>query len=548
MNDLLRSPLGPAIILLLAGLLLRVFTSPRRVSTLAVLTLVPLAATVVLLTGLRNSGAAVRELVWWPLVVPPLRVLWALDGWNWLALVLLLIVGSTAVLLTWQLPGKRSGAFHGLSFALLGAAALTVVSDNLLALSGAWVATDILLVARARGSRAQANPAPVWLEVAGSLLLLMAIGITSITVASTTLATARLPAEAIALLLLVAALRMAAYPLHLWLTPSGFARDRGTQLLINGLGLVTGAWLLGRLLSLGAGAVLANPVWPPLLVAVTLMAGLAAWLGQERDRFALLSSGRAAWLWMIVAMAPAAWGRDALAWALASVVLGLGLLAVGQAINEQWRWRVPLAIAALTLAGAPLTVGMPARALIQMPNLALALLVIVADGLAVAAVLDSWKARSEPAASPAASDLQLDSRTVNWPTVRLLLALGLVIVPNLLWSVQPTRLAASAALTTALSWGQLLRQLGVLPLLAVVLAVALGVGFYQLVHQPDFAARRWPKRLAVAVDLSWALSGLSWLILWVELGWRNALLVVEGEGYLGWVALLLLLAVLIVQL
>ena len=148
MNDLLRSPLGPAIVLLVASALLRVFASPRR--ALALLTLAPLAASFILVTSLRASGVAVRELTWWPLVTPPLRVLWALDGWNWLALTLLLVVGGAAVLLTWQLPGKRAGAYHGMSFALLGAAALTLVSDNLLALSGAWVATDILLVARAR--------------------------------------------------------------------------------------------------------------------------------------------------------------------------------------------------------------------------------------------------------------------------------------------------------------------------------------------------------------------------------------------------------------
>ena len=397
MNDLLRSPLGPAIVLLFASALLRAVASPRR--ALAALTLAPLVASFVLLMILRSSGVAVRELIWWPLVTPPLRVLWALDGWNWLALALLLFVGGTAVLLTWQSPGKRSGAYHGMSFALLGAAALTLVSDNLLALSGAWVATDILLVARARGSRAKGNTAPVWLEVAGSLLMLMAIGITSISAATASLATARLPAEAIALLLVVAALRMAAYPLHLWLAPSGSGRDRGTQLLLNGLALVTGAWLLGRVFVLGAGAWFSNPLWLPLLIFLTLLAGLAAWTSRERDRLALLSSGRATWLWVMVALAPAASARDTLGWAMTGVVLGLALLAVGQAINEEWRWRVPMALAALTLAGLPLTAGMPARALIQTPHLALLLLLAVADGLAVATALASWKITPQPAST-----------------------------------------------------------------------------------------------------------------------------------------------------
>lgn len=548
MNELLRSPLGPALILLLAAVLLRVVSSPRRSYVLAILTLAPLSAAFVLLMVLSSSGVAVRELIWWPLVVPPVRVLWALDGWNWLALILLLILGGCAVLLTWRLPGKRSGAFHGLSFALLGAAALTVVSDNLLALSGAWVATDILLVARVRGSRAQVNPAPVWLEVAGSLLMLVAIGITSINVATTTLATARLPDETMALLLVIAGLRMAAYPLHVWLAPSGFERDRGTQLLINGLGLVTGAWLLGRVFSLGAGAWLSNPVWPPLLVALALIAGLVAWSGSQRDRLAMLSSGRATWLWLVVALTPIAAGRDALGWALVSVVLGLSLVAVGQTINEQWRWRLPLVLAAITLAGVPLTTGMPPRAWIEPSNLALWLFIVVADGLAVASAFDEWRQPqpAKPAAVMLASPLR--GAPINWPLVRLLTALGLAMVPNLLWGLQPTSLAASAGFNAAPSFWQLLAQFGLSQVIAVGLALALGVSLYQLAQQPDAALKRGRKRLAAVGGLTWALDGIHWLLFWTAAVWRNALLIVEGEGYLGWIVILLLLALLVVQL
>jgi hypothetical protein len=534
---------------LFASALLRVVASPRRALVLALLTLAPLAASFVLLMDLRSSGVAVRELTWWPLVTPPLRVLWALDGWNWLGLALLLIVGGSAVLLTWQLPGKRSGAYHGMSFALLGAAALTMVSDNLLALSGAWVATDILLVARARGSRAQGNTAPVWLEVAGSLLLLMAIGITSITVASTTLAAARLPDEAMALLLVVAALRMAAFPLHLWLAPSGAGRDRGTQLLINGLGIVTGGWLLGRVFVLGAGAWFSNPLWPPLLIFLALVAGLAAWTSRERDRLALLSSGRATWLWLVIALAPTATARDALGWAMAGVILGLALLAIGQAINEEWRWRVPVTLAAITLAGLPLTAGMPARALFEPVHLALLLLLVVADGLAVATALASWKTAAPTPAAPSGQPAsQLRLLPIDWPVARLLIASGLAVVPNVLWGVQPARLAVLAGFSSILSLGDLLRELGLLQLLAIAGALALGVGFYQLTQLPDSLFRQWQNRLSTAAGLGWMLAGLGWLMQWIELGWRNALLVVEGEGYLGWVVLVVLLAALVVQL
>ena len=121
----------------------------------------------------------------------------------------MLLAGSGAVLLTWRAPGKRSGAYHGHSCGLLGAAALTVVSDNLLTVSAIWVATDILLVARARGSRAQGGATPVWLEVTGSLLMLVAIGITSSSLAAATLTAVALPPETMILLLGVAAVLLA---------------------------------------------------------------------------------------------------------------------------------------------------------------------------------------------------------------------------------------------------------------------------------------------------------------------------------------------------
>jgi len=122
------------------------------------------------------------------------------------------------------------------------------------------------------------------------------------------------------------------------------------------------------------------------------------------------------------------------------------------------------------------------------------------------------------------------------------------VVPNLLWGLQPARLAVQANFGSVLSLGALLRQLGLLHLLAIVAALLLGVGFYQLAQQPDSLFEKWQKRLAAAAGLGWILAGLGWLLQWIELGWRNALLVVEGEGYLGWVVLALLLAVLVVQL
>ena len=551
MNDLLLSPLGPALILLAGSILLRIVASPRRASVLALLTLVPLGLTFALLLRMQTVGVAPWQSTWWPLVTPQIQVRWALDGWNWLALVMVVLVGSCAVLLTWRLPGKRAGAYHGLSMLFLAAAAITVVSDSLLSLSAAWVATDIVLVARARGGRPQSAAAPFWLEVSGSLLVMVAIGITSLPAATASLATAPLSSEALALLLIAAAVRMAAYPLHLWLAPSSVPRDRGTQLLINGVGLATGAWLLGRCYSLGAAYWLNNPIWPPLLAVAALAASLAAWSGNRRDRLAMLGSGRATWLWFLLALAPAAAGRDALGWGMVSVLLGLMLLAIGQSINEQWRWHLPLAVAALTLAGVPLTTGMPARALAGPVNLLLAFLLVITSSLTVACVFLSWSpAHDSVAADPssrASTAVWLAGGHVNWPVFRLLLALGLALVPSLLWGLQPTRLAESAGFGTVLSLGQLLQKLGLIRLIESFVVVALAIGLAQALRQPENHPELWRTRLATITGLGWALQGLRWIAKWGEIGWRNALGVVEGEGYFGWIILFLVLAWLIIR-
>lgn len=551
MNDYLQSPLGPALILLVGSVLLRLVASPRRASLLALLTLVPLGLTIAWLLRVQTTGVVTAASTWWPLVTPQLQVLWALDGWNWLALVLLTLVGACAILLTWRLPGKRAGAFHGLSMLLLAAASLTVVSDSLLALSGAWVATDIVLVARARGGRPQAETAPFWLEVSGSVLVLVAIGIASQSASTSSLAAAPLPPETLALLLIAAAVRMAAYPLHLWLAPASVPRDRGTQLLITGVGLATGAWLLGRGYSLGAASWMANPLWLPLLAVAVLAAGFSAWAGKRADRLAMLGSGRATWLWLTLALAPVLAGRDALGWGLVSVLLSLMLLAVGQSINEQWGWRLPLFLAALTIAAFPLTTAMPAMALVGSIDLLTMFLLVVANSLAVACVFLSWNMPAGPDSTavayraPAANGAA--PGRVNWPVIRLLLALGLAIIPSLLWGIFPGRLAESAGFATTFSLGQVFQQLNLIQLAMPVVVLALAFGLAQLLRQPESHPELWRSRLAAVTGLTWVLDGLRWLAKWVEIGWRNALNVVEGEGYLGWIVLFAALAWLIIR-
>ena len=100
MNEYLLSPLGPALILLAGSILLRIVASPRRASVLALLTLVPLGLTFALLLHMQTVGAAPWQSTWWPLVTPQIQVLWALDGWNWLALAMVVLVPRTLLYMT----------------------------------------------------------------------------------------------------------------------------------------------------------------------------------------------------------------------------------------------------------------------------------------------------------------------------------------------------------------------------------------------------------------------------------------------------------------
>lgn len=546
MDQFILSPVGPALLLLVTGVLLRVMPQIRRSSVLAVFVLVPLAAALLLLIRLRVTSVPDLQAIWWPLVIMPLRVRWVLDGWNWLMTFLLLVSGICAVLLTWRLPGARASAYHGLSLLLLATAAFTVISGNLLVLSGVWVATDVLLVARSRGSQFQKRVIAGGLVAIGSLLLFLAIGITNLGAATASLGSARLPAESVALLLVVAALRMAAYPFHTWLMPGQGGRDRGTQLLLGAVGLITGGWLLGQVYASGAAYWFTNPIWQSLLVACVLGAGIAAWASTGVERFAFLTSSRSSWIWLSMVLAGPVLGRSVLAWSLVTVVFGLALVAVGIAIRDMWRWRVPLLLAIGLLAGVPLLAGFTVRALAAPTNLLTWLLVVLAEALALSSVIaDGWWPGAQPARADAAKLTQaagfLGAR-LNWPMIRMMLAFGLLSVPVLLWGIQPGALSSLAGFPLAPSLGELLAAIRPSQWLALVLSLALAVGLAWTSGHAQGPLLRWRPQLAHVTGLSWALDGLLWAWSWLGEAARPVFAIVEGEGYWGWVLMILLLA------
>jgi hypothetical protein len=230
-----------------------------------------------------------------------------------------------------------------------------------------------------------------------------------------------------------------------------------------------------------------------------------------------------------------------------AAVLGLMLFTVGQAINDQWGWRPPIAIAAATLAGVPLTAGMPAQALSVPRNLLIFLLLAIGNGLALSCVLGQRyptpRAGNQELLGESQSSLRGNPlRRVNWPVFRLLTAFGLASVPILLWGIRPEAVAELAGFGRILSFAEMLRELGLAGLILVAASLGLGLALGRLADQPDTSLQEARARITQATGLAWVrpvgLAALSWL----QTGWRSLLLVLEGEGYFGWLVLLVLVA------
>jgi hypothetical protein len=176
---------------------------------------------------------------------------------------------------------------------------------------------------------------------------------------------------------------------------------------------------------------------------------------------------------------------------------------------------------------------------------------LAANGLALACVALGWESLAETATpAPGQEPMARFSPrgiTLNWPIARLLSAFGLAAVPAILWGLQPESLARLAGFGSAPSLGRLLGDLGLTGLLFVALSLVLGTGLSQLLRQPLTNPSLWRPRVAQLTSLSWVLAGLRWGLAWIEAGWRNVLAVFEGEGYVGWLALVAFLAWLIIQ-
>jgi hypothetical protein len=539
----------------------------RRPSWLTGVALFFVAIAAWLLWGLRTQAEfPIYSRPWQPLLQGGANLVWIGDGWNWYSAGLVLLLGGCGILLDWSVGGSASGRisasgyrYSGSAMAVhlgfLGTALLFVGSGNLLTVILTWVMMDLLMLVRSalrpedtalslavtvRDNRAKG------LSLLGALLLLVGLLPAGLTGPGQPLDGGELPPETAFLMLLAAAIRAGAYPFHLWLLPTENERvDLAERLLDQMVPVVCGLWLLGWTVSLGGDEILLSPEALTIIILSLLGSAIAAWTAPDQPNhttFVLITSAGLAGLAGALAYND---GPRALIWPTTAFALGGGLWLIGERVWQEWGWQVPVSVGALALTGVPFTPGFltqPAlsRLLSAEPGfLPLFGLFVIAQTFQIAALLRSWGAQRRDAAmlQPAA-------------VARLLAACVMLGLPLAFAGFLPQTIATLASMPEAIP-----QRLGNPPnvvadgLVWITLGLPLLLGIGLAVARPHFwnVLGQWPGRISHFTRLEWLFQASWWSVNRASEIWGNAVGVVEGAGYMGWLAVFALLGYLLIN-
>jgi len=552
LKTLFLHPLGPALTMALGALVLhwgpgatRAIVRFRRASAPArsasslrsfpwslVSLLCALAAGVVLVLLRVPPARASLRWAWQPLTVAGSALDWRLDGWNWLAALLILLLTLTALLLQEDVTAGDGRPARTLG---LGAAGVAFVfAGNVVTLASCWVLLDAALALRLRPGVDDESAGRAWglLSLAGLIPLgvLVLLGESG---ARMTLIGGQFDQVELALLWLAALIRAGVYPLHFWLSGSG-RLDAGDRVALHLIGPTAGLWLLARVHEAAGPGWLRRPEWVALGALALLGSALVAWIVEDRGtRWRWVAINRAS-LVVMAASTAGVTGPSALLWSLITFSLGCALLAVGQATRRRWGWTLPAWLGVLTVWGLPGTPGFLARAALTLPAeipVAIPLfgLVLVAETL-LAAALWECAAGAEPPAP------------LTWGTfLSLGGALALLAAPLIAWGAAPRQLMALAGLPeTGGSFPTLLQVLAGARRsvwIGLTLSGAAGIGIGLLRRRIFAGMRGWQQGVAAIVSLEWLYQGVSLVLALAASGLRYFAVLGEGEGYLGWLAL-----------
>jgi hypothetical protein len=375
------SPIGPTIRAALANL-----TFSQVMTLLALLTVALAAADLIWLRQLAAraatsapaaaawaaSSASHLHWAWQPLAVAGSEMDWWLDGWSWLVALLLLLLTATTLILGQSTPrpeGADLPTIRRIPRTLwLSAAALAFVfSANVLTLASCWVLLDGALALRMRSNDSEQPAGRAWslLSLSGLAVLIVLLLLGEHGI-HTALASGPFDRTELGLLWLAALVRAGVYPFHLWLTGHE-SLDLGDRTALHLIAPLTGLWLLARVHEVAGPNWLRRPEWAALGALALLGSALAAWTTDDpQRRWRWIAVNRASLVVMAAYIADAT-GPAALAWALVTFALGLALLGAGQAAREAWGWKWPLWLGVLTVWGLPGTPGFLAHAALVLP-------------------------------------------------------------------------------------------------------------------------------------------------------------------------------------
>jgi hypothetical protein len=578
-------PLGPALILGLGGLLValsrRVMADPLppadaarpsdyrsfssraalRAPVRALFSLAVAFASLALLLLLRTRpDHASLTWTWQPLTVAGSTLAWNLDGWSWLASLLVLLLTVTALALgefgedlqlTQAWPGKDAERTLW-----LGAAALCFVgSGNLVALASGWVLLTLALTLRLRPGGDTEPAARAWSFLSLTCLAmpaaLMLLGESNV---RATLSDGPFTPIVLGILWVGALVLAGVYPLHWWLTGPGHT-DAGGRIALNLVAPLAGLWLAGRVSQLPGSDWLHQPEWVALGALALFGTAIVAWaIADDALRWRWVVLNRASLVVLAVSMAGLG-AAEALTWLVVTFALAGGLLPTGMAIRGRWGWRWPLVLGALAVWGVPATPGFLVHGVLVFPtSVAIAMplfaLILISESLLVAALwqlVANSPGRDRSTTSPGSAPPQAATAEVgggprfSWlATVELGLALASLVVPLLAAGILPERWAALVRMAENARPSALLatladarRSVWIGLALAGLGGLALGLLRRRIFSQ----MRGWQSGIVTVVSLEWLYQGIIGVLSLIGSGLRYFSVLGEGEGYVGWLLL-----------
>jgi hypothetical protein len=558
--DVLTSPLGPALVLLLgAGVLMIYGRWIRRADLLTGLALLFVAMAALLLYSLRERPVVPTFSVpWQPLLQSGTNFLWVGDGWNWYISGLILLLGGLGLLLDLNneeaAERRRVYGTLAINLVMLAAALLFVSSGNLLTAIFTWVLLDIVVLVRnaprleqyLAGAGGEDNYAR-GLSLVGALLLLIALLPAGPRGPSQEFQSGSLPVDAVLFVVLAAAIRAGIYPFHLWLIPHRRRTANVSERLLEHLvPVLCGLWLLGWAFRLGDQAFWQRSEGIALLVLTLLGSAVAAWTAKqkaEHTTLVLITSANLAALAGALAYSD---GPSAMIWPTTAFALGGALWLVGEQVWLAWGWQLPVSVGAATIIGLPFTPGFltqPALARLLTPGtlyLVFFALFVVAATLQVAALLRSWggpERQELPAVAPGTIP-------------RLLVASVAIGLPLAVAGFLPRAVAALASMPDAIppTLGNPPAVVAPLPVwITLALPLVAGIMLVWSLPQPRIFANGWLDYVNHFVRLDWLFRLAWWGADRTTDIWGNAVRVVEGSGYMGWLVVLVLIGYLMMR-